>query len=196
MAAPIIGDLANVREPAGIPGFVISLNGLLAGFGLRVLADAEIRLANVPRKAQHDGFRRARCQSERHEQRPPRRGAALGDGRVIVAFAVGNFLPRDRERIKPAAAKPGVIHLHRRIVHRGGERAFLPTPFLWPGAPEHESAGRDLHGIRILPTTMKFFALHENTASRGLALLFVKRYSSAATGRLELSASPGSNGLQ
>ena len=43
---------------------------------------------------------------------------------------------------------------------------------------------------------MKFLALKENTASTGLLLRLVNRYSNAATGRLELSGSPGSNGLQ
>ena len=43
---------------------------------------------------------------------------------------------------------------------------------------------------------MKFFALKENTASSGSLVRLVNRYSRAATGRLELSASPGSNGLQ
>ena len=43
---------------------------------------------------------------------------------------------------------------------------------------------------------MKFLALKENTASIGPLLRLVNRYSRAATGRLELSASPGSNGLQ
>src|SRR5579872_2045715 len=42
----------------------------------------------------------------------------------------------------------------------------------------------------------KFGELKENTASIGAALRFVKRYSIAATGKLELSASPGMNGLQ
>ena len=46
------------------------------------------------------------------------------------------------------------------------------------------------------PVAMKFFALKENTASKGLRLRLVNLYSRAATGRLELSASPGSNGLQ
>ena len=56
------------------------------------------------------------------------------------------------------------------------------------------ATGRTACGLP--PVAMKFFALKENTASSGPLLRLVNRYSSAATGRLELSASPGSNGLQ
>src|SRR5882672_8306974 len=42
----------------------------------------------------------------------------------------------------------------------------------------------------------KFSVLNENTASTDAELRLIKRYSRPATGRLELSASPGENGLQ
>src|SRR5258705_7846840 len=42
----------------------------------------------------------------------------------------------------------------------------------------------------------KFSELKENTASTDAELRLRKRYSRPATGRLELSASPGENGLQ
>src|SRR5882757_780422 len=42
----------------------------------------------------------------------------------------------------------------------------------------------------------KFSELKENTASTGAELRLRKRYSRPATGKLELSASPGRNGLQ
>src|SRR5882724_13218442 len=42
----------------------------------------------------------------------------------------------------------------------------------------------------------KFSVLKENTASTDAELRLRKRYSMPATGRLELSASPGENGLQ
>ena len=43
---------------------------------------------------------------------------------------------------------------------------------------------------------MKLRAFHEKTPARACAVGFVNRYSRAATGRLELSGSPASNGLQ
>ena len=43
---------------------------------------------------------------------------------------------------------------------------------------------------------MKLRALHEKTPARACAVGFVSRYSRAAKGRLELSGSPASNGLQ
>src|SRR5882757_2670418 len=48
----------------------------------------------------------------------------------------------------------------------------------------------------LCPTVMKFLAWNENTASSGALPELVNRYSTAATGRLELSGSPGSKGLQ
>ena len=43
---------------------------------------------------------------------------------------------------------------------------------------------------------MKCMAWNEKTASTGLLVRLTKRYSTAATGRLEASASPGMKGLQ
>ena len=43
---------------------------------------------------------------------------------------------------------------------------------------------------------MKFFVLYENVASIGAPVGFMKVYSSAPTGKLDLSASPGTKGLQ
>src|SRR5262245_40202825 len=54
--------------------------------------------------------------------------------------------------------------------------------------------GRTARGL--LPVATKFLALKENTASSGARLVLVNRYSKAAAGKLEESASPGSNGLQ
>src|SRR5437588_13024699 len=65
------------------------------------------------------------------------------------------------------------------------------------GAPPQRmkppAMGRTACGLP--PMAMKFLALNEKTASNEDLLRFVKRYSSAAAGRLELSASPGSKGL-
>ena len=46
------------------------------------------------------------------------------------------------------------------------------------------------------PVFMKLRALYENVPDRGVEVVFRISYSIAQTGRLELSESPGTNGLQ
>ena len=58
------------------------------------------------------------------------------------------------------------------------------------------SAAVGLAVLRLPLTAMKFSAFQENTAWTSEADRLVKRYSSAATGRLAASALPGSKGLQ
>src|SRR2546428_10570007 len=70
-----------------------------------------------------------------------------------------------------------------------GRSLALPPQRMKPPAIARTACG-------LFPDAMKFLALKENTASGSVRLRFVRRYSRAATGKLELSASPGSNGLQ
>jgi hypothetical protein len=149
MVAPVFGNFADVLEMPGIPRLVAAFDLRLARFGYRVLANPQIGLPDVPRQPQHEGLRFARPERERHEQRRARRRATLGHRWALEALPARDLLPRNRERVEPPATKPGVVHLHRRIVHRSCERAFLPTTFLWRDAGQHETARCRFHRIRV-----------------------------------------------
>ena len=117
--------------------------------------------------------------------------------------ARGHNMPPQPHPSRPSSERPtsrrGTSHSSPspRARIRSPKRPPLP-PACCFDPPPHKmkppSTGRTACGSP--PAAMKFLALKENTASTGLSLRLVKRYSSAATGRLELSASPGSNGLQ
>ena len=80
---------------------------------------------------------------------PPGDAPPSVTGGRSIARAVGDVLPGHRQRIEPAAAEPGVVHLDRRVAHGGRERAFLPRLVLARPAPEDEPAGRGLHRLRV-----------------------------------------------
>ena len=77
--------------------------------------------------------------------------------------------------------------------------AKLASSHGWSFGPEADRTkpwGAARTDCSPLSRARKFFELKEKTASTGASLLFVKRYSSAQTGRLALFASPASKGLQ
>src|ERR1035437_8834366 len=133
MLAPEICHFAKVCKPSGIPWFVIIiLPTLVASLAVWMAANAEICLADIPGKAQHDRFRCPWSQCERHKQTSSRRRFALSDRRILVAFSLLNIFPRHGQRVKPAASKPCMIHLHLRIIHRGGKSTFFPLTVFDP----------------------------------------------------------------
>ena len=195
VVAPVGGELGDIAEAAGVPRLVLSGHGLVGRFG--VFAEAEVGFAHIPCEAKQNGFFTAGGNLEGHEE------ACAGGG---VAFGEG---------CRSHTAAPLAISFH--AIVRGSHQP--PRNQAWftfrPGSPvvarmlpcsQPFSLGAELQSMKpsgmlrtaraFCPTAMKFLALNEKTASSGWLVVLMKRYSRAATGRLESSASPGSKGLQ
>ena len=158
MLAPEICHFAKVCKPSGIPWFVIIiLPELVASLAVWIAANAEICLADIPGKAQHDRFRCPWSQCERHKQTSSRRRFAQSDRRILVAFSLLNIFPRHGQRVKPAASKPCMIHLHLRIIHRGGKSTFFPPTVFGCATPQNESTRRGLDCVRVLSLPHEIF---------------------------------------
>ena len=147
MLAPIRGDFANAGKAPRIPRAEASSRRRPGGG--RVFALPQIALAGKPGQAHHDGPGLARGKLQRDEQSRAGAESAVGGRRRFEASAPGHVAPGHGQRVPPAAAKPGMIHLDRRFGYRRGKRAFLPRPFRRASTPQDKASFNRSHRLRV-----------------------------------------------
>ena len=100
-------------------------------------------------------------EGERHKEAATRAWIALVMGRKGRRVAGGDFLPNHRERIPPAATKPGAVSRRPVIVDLGAQGRLFPRRLGGAGLAEDESSAEGSTEAPPERVARKFLALKE-----------------------------------